>query len=493
MYFPFILAFLLPWVLAHNASQPGVLLENPGQVKLARHVVTVKLDFTPLPRVANQLGSLKNSLDSVWFNVKKVIKKGTNSSTFGDSYALHQTQLHLWQWKVEQSHYMINSILVQIPKPKDRSSESMPNRIKRGLFNFVGDINSYLFGTATQEQIDEVETKLSAVKDAQQQEMAIIASNSHILEQHKDKINDLVTTVNEILGQTNLILSRVEMLTAGNEMELWIDNIYSQVVFYSSLFSRLLDAMGDLGNQKVTPNVLHYAELKRVIQKAEDQYQLIPAVPKDSLYQYYALISVSFFNHTVWLHIPFVESRSFTAYKLYPFPSFHGSHIASLDIEYSLYLESDDSVYSVLSTTEALESCRKAGSLYICLPSTFMLTSFQTESCMGQIVRSRPPFNCSFNFINNSSGIQKQSLDSATYLFFPRPISLSFTCPPQEADGLKVVGRMLVPPVCSVIAGQIRLLGVRSTNLKLAQSAVGNATVYDPQHQFTRHFENLRN
>ena len=122
-----------------------------------------------------------------------------------------------------------------------------------------------------------------------------------------------------------------------------------------------------------------------------------------------------------------------------------------------------------------------------------MLTSFQTESCMGQIVRSRPPVNCSFNFINNGSGIQKQSLDSATYLFFPRPISLSFTCPPQEADGLEVVGRMLVPPVCSVIAGQIRLLGVRSTNLKLAQSAVGNATVYDPQHQFTRHIENLRN
>lgn len=75
-------------------------------------------------------------------------------------------------------------------------------RKKHGLLNLVGNIVSYLFGTATQQQVDQLEHQLSFVCDLHQQEAGMIAVNSQLLTDHLERINDVIHAVNAAVHAT---------------------------------------------------------------------------------------------------------------------------------------------------------------------------------------------------------------------------------------------------------------------------------------------------
>lgn len=92
-------------------------------------------------------------------------------------------------WKPCICSQIINQLIRKISAPKPKS------RGQKGLLNAEGTHQPYLFGSATNEQ-------LSFAKDVQQREAGMIATNSHLHDGHKDKINGIFHMVSQALDET---------------------------------------------------------------------------------------------------------------------------------------------------------------------------------------------------------------------------------------------------------------------------------------------------
>ena len=100
------------------------------------------------------------------------------------------TQHSLWTQQFEM-------LCKMLPPKSDRS--------KRGLFNFVGKLSSSLFGTATQEEVDEIREVSSALQNRQEvivkKQNIIIGVVNHLSQQQQltqQKLSEVVNTTNAI-------------------------------------------------------------------------------------------------------------------------------------------------------------------------------------------------------------------------------------------------------------------------------------------------------
>ena len=86
----------------------------------------------------------------------------------------------------------------------------MPNkRSKRGLFNFIGQLSSSLFGTATQEDVDNLRKCHNQLAGA----------TEHLIDSHNQvisKVNKLQGKQNEIIQQLNIQEERLKVLVNSN-------------------------------------------------------------------------------------------------------------------------------------------------------------------------------------------------------------------------------------------------------------------------------------
>lgn len=111
--------------------------------------------------------------------------------------------------------------------------------------------------------------------------------------------------VNKVLQQALDSVQGLQELTSEYEMEVWVDSVYTQVHFCSTVFSVLLSSMQFLGKQIVTPASMPYTELIQIVCLGISHYQLTPALPTDHIRSYHELPSVSLQNGTVYLLAPF--------------------------------------------------------------------------------------------------------------------------------------------------------------------------------------------
>lgn len=477
--------YLVTWAVSLELNRPGVLIEGPHKVQIARHVLSLKLEFQSLPEVLEQLVILKPRIAQIWKEISTVLRKQMQDPEIHQIYKdLARSQQMLWLWKLEQAEATVSNIIANIPLDPEPSEVSPNNtsveRNKRGLLNVVGNVASYLFGTATQDQIDQLETKLSVVSDTQQHELAIIQANSHLLKLHQEKLNSIVVTVNSVLDTTNALIEGVTKLSNALAMGTWVDGIYTEITFYANLFDNLLSSMQMLAHQIVTPTLLPYSELLRIVNIGINEFHLISALSEDHLANYYSLLSVSFHEGAVFIHIPFVELRTLNLYHYYPFPSFHLDEAMVLDITFDIALFAEDLSIMVEMKMSELQGCKSTSQSLVCLPSALFLKSFDSSACSWLLVKENQSYtSCSYS-ISTDSDVSRQALSSSTYLFFPETTALSYTCPPDSADGMTVKGRISVPFSCTASAKNFRMLGMESTNIPMRRLKLVKASPPDP-------------
>ena len=94
----------------------------------------------------------------------------------------------LWMWKTQVAESAIHRILGRIPapthlslKPKSRGGR---RRLPRGLFNGVGQLESWLFGTATEGDIEAINHKLAVMGEGQLSEHRVLVAQEGILHDH---------------------------------------------------------------------------------------------------------------------------------------------------------------------------------------------------------------------------------------------------------------------------------------------------------------------
>ena len=83
-------------------------------------------------------------------------------------------------------------------------ADTKPYRFKRGAFNILGSISNVLFGTATQEQVDEIHNKIQSIDRLTEKERVMLNVHSSILNMTIREMRSMESALSKLQETTDL-------------------------------------------------------------------------------------------------------------------------------------------------------------------------------------------------------------------------------------------------------------------------------------------------
>ena len=168
-------------------------------------------------------------------------------------------------------------------------------------------------------------------------------------------------------------------------------------------FRSLITALTLASSGMVSPSLISPAELSTFVQYAVDKYGDTPAVSLSSIDLYYPLLKSYILSNEVLVLIPFSSKKTFSVYKIIPFPS--------LVNETSIQLGLGDSLVAISSTLDLIsfipskvfsDDCfSTSASLHICPASEVHLYPAHHFQCIRSIlVSGKTISDCPFTSVN---------------------------------------------------------------------------------------------
>lgn len=453
---------MLYWLLNLNiicsTDVPGALLAGPNRVSLIRETITLNVS---LENVSNTYRVLKAC--------KEVIKPLRDELS---NFRLHPTVDDAntnslktqWSWRIQNTENILKEIVYATDeKPQDGNA----SRKKRGLFNIVGQAQSWLFGTATSSEVAEVRKGMEALNQEQLKQSKIINGLSSLFVTHNELLQNIVGTVNNLTDHVSLMTEMINNVNSGLVISNLIDSLHSQVVFYATHFNLIVENIYMLEQNIVTPDFLHMAELRRVVNYGMEKYDFIMALPLHDLASYYNLLQVSMFGGSIYIHVPFVGPENYNLINIIPFPfnikhDIHKSVVLEKTPDFILYNQNTTDI--AFPTLMDLAKCKKPLWDNLICPADFVtFRNEQENSCLQALVRvdvSAVSAKCSFQQINVTS-LWLEKVGKRQYVYSPTRINAILHCPPSPPKPLTIQGRFSFEQHCTFSGKDTKVLGVR--------------------------------
>ena len=219
-------------------------------------------------------------------------------------------------------------ILARLARIQEQYDEIIRNRNKHGLFNFIGDIGSTLFGFGTDQDIHELKAVISRNHD---QVSKVIHSNNELVSivnatRYKMDANRLA--INQLINVTSLLKSFVEDVQLRSQMHkgiiLKLDILQDHVNSIRRIEDKMLRMRKDLEKGILSEDLLPVGSLESLINSP-----LIPAgsefiTPLRWYYSGLHVTLVSIGNELVYtVNLPLVSPELViaTTFKSFPTPN----------------------------------------------------------------------------------------------------------------------------------------------------------------------------
>ena len=200
-----------------------------------------------------------------------------------------------WQFKTRQ--HQLENVQTQITQLKNELTEiddiiknSEISRDKRALFSFLGNILSTITGTATEADIQKINSHLIQLNDANMEIKHVLDDSLTIVNATRIKTNELSETVNHLISGMSLIFDQFDNITAVAAVELkkqkFMKRVYIQISYSFHTINKGLILLrqdidsfklkfSDVLNHKVTPTLLPPKQLKSLLQEVSSQLETV--------------------------------------------------------------------------------------------------------------------------------------------------------------------------------------------------------------------------
>ena len=223
----------------------------------------------------------------------------------------------------QQSRLFENRLNVIRPRGSSR-------RRKRGLINAVGEISKTLFGTATQDDVNQLRGKVNEIiagnnefKNVLTKSVVCINELRHQQETFRGKVNELVDHIENlndrinsmILFQSNLS-QRMLLSEMSNAIEngiSYIESVHSEIRHYENLFQYRRD-LAIIGH--LTESLIGRNQLSKILRR------LGVTLSVDYLYRHCTVMVMKLEMNMLGFHfqIPILEDESYTAWHITTIP-----------------------------------------------------------------------------------------------------------------------------------------------------------------------------
>lgn len=223
-----------------------------------------------------------------------------------------------------------NKIMFQAPSVKT----GRVSRSRRGLFNFVGSIHNFLWGTLDQSYADEIANIIDKVKDNEDHLLSLIRNQTSIIESTR---NLMVKTDQDIKEQFDSIGNELTKLAKANYV-VKTEGQFATLAIHTSLmmssFSQIqgaiLTVLLDLHNGKISPLLLTPDQLKNEVTMLRAHLPSSLKLPTEKqnseLLSLYEIMTIN--GHVekdkliFVVQVPLLLNEPFVVYKVVPVPMF---------------------------------------------------------------------------------------------------------------------------------------------------------------------------
>lgn len=187
--------------------------------------------------------------------------------------------------------------------------KSLGGRSRRGIFNFVGNTMSFLFGTLSEADLNDIRANLGTLASNQQEISHVLEKSLSLLNmtrvqvaENRRTINEVIDSVGEIDNELRAIRKQLsqaiyelqQFVHIFAKLDLMIEKFKTAIQRSTYYFLQLQVQINALSMQKLTPDTIEPKELRKVLQDIETQLPKaygLPANPETELWSFYKLLT----------------------------------------------------------------------------------------------------------------------------------------------------------------------------------------------------------
>ena len=465
---------MLPWG-ATTALTESVIFHPVGQIQTSKSswIVSSAIDFGPYnTAVANLKVYSRNIIASI--------------DQFQRSMTLDRYHTHL----IRLTLYDVNSSINEINEAHDKflnltgMIQNDNSRHKRSLLP-LGGLFHFLFGTADQNDLDEIKRNVKTIYDNQVKQTEVLSDiisitnvSRTLINENREKINGMIHNIESL--QENLqdikkdlrilftsrkfLLIHAEILIHSNRLRIAVDTLKNDI-------NRFVQYLIMISSGKLSPALIDPTHLQREL--ASIQQQLPPSIklpenPSKNVWHYYKYLMVNYIplvdKIIILIKIPLVDSQSaLNLYKIYNLPVFNpqiGKSVKYNTEGNSIAISLDYSYATIPTDTEFLQ-CTLASGHFCSLRSA--LYHMQTSKwCLIALFLKNDELintNCEMS-VSNVNGPEAIYLDKGNWAIAsmePDQMEISCTTQKQAISLNPPLTLVNLQPACSAFSSKFQL------------------------------------
>ncbi|XP_037803585.1 uncharacterized protein LOC119598009 [Penaeus monodon] len=446
--------------------RPGALLEDVGNIAFVGNYVEVDISLGILPSFYNTASTHLSLI-------------GQYSHTVTTDNLLTTVQADSLLSFLNVSRYDLLPFKDRLPRPR-------PRRVRRGLFNFMGDATSYLFGIATHDELD------ARFRDYESHLGSVVSKVKVTF----DAIHSITNTVNSL----NNITRNLAIYTDSNAQRIASEQHFSILLAHISLYqSRVrlfVDHLHTLVHDlilavhgTVMPSLIPPTALATFVDRISTTTPYRPLFSLTNITLLYSQLDSFITPHGLSIMIPLAPDTSFTAYRIHPFPLSLDNNVYVLSPDTDIILRSSDHSSLSLISSDILTSCsRVLSSLRVCFDVLVPERPYFHSSCHMALITGRNVHaSCMFDQLNVTGAAPfLLTLPDTHLLYFFSDTQLSITCNSNHTD-LVAVGAFILPRFCRLDSRLITLRPYHHFHYSYTPSSplLSPTSLNLPQHKFT--------
>lgn len=314
-------------------------------------------------------------------------------------------------------------------------------RQKRGLFNAVGTVQKWLFGTLDANDEIKYENALKTLKDNQQkivkQVNSQISLSKSLIQKYSKDIELIISNQQKMSKFITQYSRRLENVT--NEFYKYtvyfamIDQLFMNANVIITFLDNLENAITFSKLHVVHPDILNNQNLDEILLELSVHYQQ-NEILQINKFSWFSIIHTNCYfseNKIVFaIEIPIVNPKTYQYFHLFPIPTKTNYII----VPNEPYLALEENNYQYME-----QPCKKTENIYIC--DHKKITSNPAEDCISALIQDKSP-RCTHTAIERPQIIFNKINEEYLIIISSVEIKIKSRCPDEQYHTL--LGNLLV-------------------------------------------------
>ena len=440
-----LIIFILHATVLHDTTalepthlKPGALVAHLGRVTLVEDVLWVQYPYASLVKIP---GKLKGVVDNLNEALQTLQRDHPRDST------LSEELLPLMYTRLKYINDTVNLALDSYDGVHDT------NRMKRGLVDGIGQLSRMLFGTAMNEDVEQLREQYNQMTlVASTNNKAIHLNNQNIarLEQHTLDLEKHANLLRISLNDAFARITTINVLTFVREAISTLEIAATSLLHTNE---RLIRNVVDAARGRVTSSLFPVKDFLQVLELGSADYNLKPLFDIRGIHHYYPLLESVLTSESIVIHVPFRSKDIFEVYQVESFPFQVNGSVMTLDQPSSVILINNDLTMYAIGKLSDLDKCQTEYlHLYFCSAALFAFLPITSEG-ICEVVLTQEDASKALTLCPYRRLVPKPFFHTSFYghhyFFFTQTYYVSVVCP-DGSEYKEVSGHFAVLNACAL-------------------------------------------